>query len=274
MSVQSKHRYPEILLSFFTLFYIILIAAEVKSTESKSILTQVAYGITSPILTTGLNTARWLSVGIDSYLDLRDVYKENIKLKRINRELMIRQYQIEEQKREINSIENLKSIELPEGWEGKVAHLTIPFTHPLSKIAFVDRGKGSLIRAGNGVVSTTGVVGVIIASTFHSSKIQLATDPNCTIAIVDKRSRVHGICQGEADHLIVRWISNEADVKLGDTFVTSGGDGFFPPGIPVGTVIDVRQGEDFIQKIHLMPATLSSTVDEIMVLVPPWNNKQ
>jgi rod shape-determining protein MreC len=49
--------------------------------------------------------------------------------------------------------------------------------------------------------------------------------------------------------------------------VTAGIDGVYPRGIPVGTVVEVGEGDDLFHRVRLVPAVDLGVVDQVYVLV-------
>ncbi len=79
----------------------------------------------------------------------------------------------------------------------------------------------------------------------------LLTDPNHAVDVLVQRSRVRGIMLGTGgDDLRLRsgstigrleYVRGVVDVVVGDVLVTSGLDGRYPAGIPVGELTKVRR---------------------------------
>jgi len=70
-------------------------------------------------------------------------------------------------------------------------------------------------------------------------------DPNCKVAArVENDTHDTGIIAGsgplETELVELGYLSRNANLKPGQLVVTSGEGGIFPPGIPIGKVVDVR----------------------------------
>ncbi len=72
----------------------------------------------------------------------------------------------------------------------------------------------------------------------HASKVQLLTDQNAAAGALVERSRAQGIVKGPAKEgvLAMEFVLATADIKVGDTIVTSGIDGIYPKGFVIGKV--------------------------------------
>ncbi|WP_420155277.1 rod shape-determining protein MreC [Siphonobacter sp.] len=105
----------------------------------------------------------------------------------------------------------------------------------------LDKGTADGILPGMGVVSPTGVVGIIRGCSEHFSLVTslLHLDPPMRISSQVKRSGEIGSSRWEGDNTeVVKLfdVSRYKSVKMGDTVVTSQLNSVFPGGIMVGTV--------------------------------------
>ena len=81
------------------------------------------------------------------------------------------------------------------------------------------------------------------------------------------RTRRPGVVRGVgAGSLELDFVSLQADVQVGDRVVTAGIDGVYPRGLPVGTVVDVRPGEELFHRIRLRPAVDMGQLDLVYLL--------
>lgn len=135
----------------------------------------------------------------------------------------------------------------------------------------INKGRSDGLRANMGVISSGGAVGRIIKLTGHYSKILLISDRNSSVGAMVKRTGIEGIITGDSKgNLIIKYVRIDADVQAGDLVVTSGTDMVFPPGIPIGKVIQVKDEEDSLFKsIWVVPSVELSNVREVLVLRLP-----
>jgi rod shape-determining protein MreC len=65
----------------------------------------------------------------------------------------------------------------------------------------------------------------------------------------------------------LKYVQRNADVVVGDTVVTSGLEGHFPPGIPIGRVVRVvRSNSETFLKVYVVPVLPFGAVEEVLVL--------
>ena len=131
--------------------------------------------------------------------------------------------------------------------------------HPrsFSRKLVLDKGLQHGVIAGQPVIDAGGVVGQITRVFPLSSEVTLVTDRN------DRRCRSRSARTGERSvafggsppgTIELRYLRTNADVRDGDLLVTSGLDGLFPPGLPVGTVSKVETGSSAFVHVSAQPA--------------------
>jgi rod shape-determining protein MreC len=101
-----------------------------------------------------------------------------------------------------------------------------------------------------------------------SAVVLLISDRNSVLPGLAQRSRDEGLIEGiGGGQLRMKYLSNLADVQVGDLVVTSGLVGIFPKGLRIGTVTAVERTPDAIsQQAVLAPAVDLSKLEEVIVL--------
>lgn len=126
------------------------------------------------------------------------------------------------------------------------------------------------VEEGMPAVSPQGVVGRILRVAGSKATLRLVTDPSSGIAVVTSRGRVQGIVSGAGGGLLkMDYVVRGSDIVTNDLVLTSGLDGIFPKGIPVGTVDAVEQGQGLVQKVLVKPAVRFDRLEEILILLKP-----
>lgn len=133
----------------------------------------------------------------------------------------------------------------------------------------VDRGGDDGIAPMMPVVVAEGVVGRIHAVSAHSADVLVLTDLNSSVAVrVDRtraRADVRGL--GKTDLCRLDYALRTEDVIEGDPLVTSGTDGVFPRGLPVGKVTQLdRRGHGLFQDAKVVPAVDVTRLEEVLVI--------
>lgn len=140
------------------------------------------------------------------------------------------------------------------------------FSHKLVLHVGTDDG----VRAGSPVIDDVGVVGQVTRVFRNTSEVTLLTDKDQSIPIQIVRNGLRGVAFGGADPgtLDLRFMAANADVENGDVAVTSGLDGVYPVGLPVGKVILVeRAAKDQFARIVLLPSAGVENHTYLLVLL-------
>lgn len=206
---------------------------------------------------------------IDNYVSLIHVKQENQALKNridnLERQLVAR----EESQRQ--NIQLRKLLHFQEEHQ-LPAHATIANVigrdaSGFSRLIFIDHGSRDLIKVHDPALTPQGIVGQVITSSPFSAKIMLITDSHSACDVLVQRTRERGILQGDNRELCrLRYLIKSADIQIGDTVITSGMDGVYPKGIPVGTIVSVdRENDSLCQKITVQPFAQLSGLEEIII---------
>jgi rod shape-determining protein MreC len=114
---------------------------------------------------------------------------------------------------------------------------------PFSRKFIVDKGISDEVQAGVAVVDDAGVIGQVTRVYPFLSEVTLITDKNQAVPVQILRSGLRAIVfgNGREGTLDLRFMPVNADIRVGDTLVTSGIDGVYPAGLPVARVIDIER---------------------------------
>lgn len=87
------------------------------------------------------------------------------------------------------------------------------------------------------------------------SRVQLITDSQSGVSVYSQPNRVQGIVSGDGrGRCVLKYIlSTNEELKKGDSLFTSGFDGIFPSGIPVGEVLSVVRTTSLFHEIRVKP---------------------
>ena len=133
----------------------------------------------------------------------------------------------------------------------------------------IDRGTADGVRKGNPVAVAEGVVGRVHTALAHAAEVLVLVDRNSSIAVrVDRtraRANVRGL--GKPGACRLEFALRTEDMVEGDTLVTSGTDGVFPRGMPVGKVTQLkRSANGLFLDADVIPAVDVTRVEEVLVV--------
>lgn len=115
--------------------------------------------------------------------------------------------------------------------------------NPYNRHLVFNKGSGSGIASGMPVIDEGGVVGQVVRVTPFISEAALITDEKVSVPVQVVRNGLRLIAFGgnPAGKIEARYLPLNADVRAGDTLVTSGIGGLFPAGLAVARIDEVRR---------------------------------
>lgn len=133
----------------------------------------------------------------------------------------------------------------------------------------LDKGLQHGVLPGQPVIDARGVIGQVTRTFSHSSEVTLLTDRNATIPIEVQRTGLRSVAFGAGTGVMeLRYLSSSADLRAGDTVVTSGLDSVYPSGLPVARVKRVDRGGDYtFTRVLLEPVAAVDNSRMLLVLL-------
>jgi len=206
---------------------------------------------------------------IDDYVSLVHVKQENQALK--NRIANLERQLIAREESQRQNIQLRKLLHFQEEHQlpihATIANVIGRDASSFSRLIFIDHGSRDLIKVHDPVLTPRGIVGQVITSAPFSAKIMLITDSHSSCDVLIQRTRERGILQGNNQELCrLSYLMRSADIQVGDTIITSGMDGVYPKGIPVGSIVAVdREDGGLCQKVMVQPFANLSGLEEIII---------
>lgn len=111
----------------------------------------------------------------------------------------------------------------------------------------INKGRADGIEPNMGVISPNGVVGKVKDVSEHYSLITSLLHTDMNVSALVKRSNTLGSIEWKGvnpTQASLKYIPIHINIITGDTIVTSGYSGIYPPEIPIGTVKEVRPEGD------------------------------
>lgn len=178
---------------------------------------------------------------------------------------------VEQLQAENNRLRSLLDLRAAMTVRSQPAEVLYEAPDPYSRKVIIDRGTAQGIALASPVINENGVLGQVTRVYPLSSEVTLLTDKDAAIPVLNtrtlSRSAAFGIATGAG--LELRFMAGNADVQVGDVLHTSGVDGVYPPGLPVGRVTAVdRKVDSGFARVMLMPASTPDDVRHVLVLEP------
>lgn len=111
----------------------------------------------------------------------------------------------------------------------------------------IDKGKADGIEKDMGVISPYGIVGKVKDVSEHYAVVTSVLHTDMFVSALVKRSNTLGSIQWNGRNPTIANLNDipiHINIITGDTIVTSGYSGIYPPGTMIGTVGEVRPEED------------------------------
>lgn len=207
------------------------------------------------------------------YLNLIGIKRENQNLKSENQRLMAMiqaQEELGKENERLNQLIDFKNHSKMDLVAARVMSKDLLSDHNTLQI---NKGTVNGIKAGQAVITVSGVVGYIFKPESFSAQVLLITDRYSVVDGIIARSRARGIVEGKnASTCLLRYLEKSEDIQVGDLVVTSGLDNIFPKGFPVATVESIENKNYAISaQVELRPVVDSNKVEEVFVIVNAAN---
>ena len=202
----------------------------------------------------------------DHYINLSEKAKENTVLKSRLTLLETKLLDYDDKLQEIARLRELLGFSRQDPREQIVAEVIGNSRDAAFRSIRINKGDWDGIKVGMPVVTAGGVVGRIIRVGKKFSDIHILVDSNFNVDILIQRTRVRGVLKGFGDHSVLT-LNRQAEIKIGDTIITSGIIGGFPKGLPIGKVVKISYESDHIsQTVKVDPWVAFDRIEEVVVL--------
>ena len=140
---------------------------------------------------------------------------------------------------------------------------------PFAQRLYVGKGVDAELHPGEAVIDADGVVGQVTRVFPSMAEVTLVTDKDHAVPVKVQRSGVRSVLYGSGAGRApeLRFMAPSADIQVGDTLVTSGLDGTYPPGLAVARVatLDRETGQMFA-RITCTPIAGVDRSEHLLVL--------
>lgn len=207
-------------------------------------LQQFTLDLVGPLQSLVTSATGGLSSVKDDYIALWNVRSENKHLHELNRKYLQELSEYREGYRKYRHYEELLDFKEQQGFGLLTARVVGRDPAFWYQTIVIDRGREDDVVEGMVALSPKGVVGQVIHTADHYSKVLLANAPSSAIDALVQKNRVRGILKGAGQKgYTLQYVLKNADVAEGDYIVTAGIGGVFSSGIPLGQVTAVHRRE-------------------------------
>jgi rod shape-determining protein MreC len=273
MALAAPARRSRFLLVVLILVHLTAISHQVDGGTGVSLLQRALLSVVTPLqrLVSGtafMATELWRGWGFH-----RETYAENRALREqvrsLETELQLRAHRAQEAVRLRELLALQQAVPLDTLAAQVVGRDGVPWFRSLT----LDKGEADGVKLDAAVISATGVVGRVFATGPHAARVQVLLDRDSGAAALVERSRVSGVVSGQvstaeagAEDLALKYVSERADVVVGDVVVTSGLDRIYPKGLVIGRVRSVGDVTGLFREIRVEPSARFDRLEEVLVL--------
>ena len=218
-----------------TIISILLIFLETINTKPlnkiRSLIKDIVYR--SAVVATFPN--KIFSGSYNSVQDHFSLYRDYNELKKENEELKNKKSKSDFLELENSQLRKLIDEQVQSESNLVSARVLLDEQSPYLNSFVINIGANKDIKNGMAVLDGKNFIGRIVGVNFFSSRILLITDLNSKIPVISEPSGNHAILSGHGKaQPTLEYLSENHEIEEGDKIYTSGKEGIFAPGIPVG----------------------------------------
>ena len=235
----NRERFP--LVSFFVFFILCLtlMGIDYRYQISKKIKTVIP--IYSPI-------TNLINLPINFYHNLKNnfITKKSLLNKIDNLEITNYNLSIKVQENQLLNSENKnlrKKLKIHKKFKirGEAAEIILPEVRNGYSIITINKGFNSNIKMGSAVINNRGLVGQVINTSKRYSLIRPITSEAFAVPAILDNGKENVILYGNGNgELEIPLFPASSEIKINDTFITSGADDLYQKGILIGTVSEIK----------------------------------
>jgi rod shape-determining protein MreC len=270
----TRYKNPMVLMAVL-LIQVIALATQVKRTENsrnaggtRLIRVWTMTAIT-PFERVFVATGHFFRNTWHNYIDLHDVRKQNRELQDELARLRLEQARLRTEAGESQRLRGL--LDFKERYVGQTVAAEVIGTSgsDLSHTIQIDKGSRAGVKPDMAVITPDGIVGKVKDVSTWSSLVLMINDRESGAGVILQNSRLRGVLHGVGQgDLQIGDVMSDEKVDVGEPVVTSGGDGVYPKGLPVGTVTKVAgdsEGGPFLM-VRIKSAANLDRLEQVLVV--------
>jgi rod shape-determining protein MreC len=256
--------------------HIILISAQVTTKRGVPVLQEWTFGAFAEMQRAATSAFGSAREGWQNYFALQEIRRENEQLKQEVTKLRVSLEQERSVAQQSRALQQLLDLRSATGFETAAAMVIGSGADPEFRTITIDKGTQDGLRPDMAVMSPAGIVGRVLMPTARAAKVQLIIDRDAAAGVLIERSRVNGVVEGlgsgeelgfKAGMISLNYVPSSADVKKGDRVVTSGIDGIYPKGVPVGEIQSAEKRAGGEWRIRVKPTVDFAALEAVLVVL-------
>jgi rod shape-determining protein MreC len=270
MRVLSERWKPIALLLCLLLFALFLTTVRARMDTRTSFFEALILSVVMPLQEAIDEVTHSIADLWNGYVNLMSVRSENLRLRQQVDELQGELHRYKEAYLQQQRLRDLI------GFRSQLATHTVPAEvvgidpSQWAEAITINKGANDRVHKDMAVVTHQGLVGRTIKIAPQYATVLLLTDRRSAVDALVQRTRARGIVVGKSRRLCeLRYVDFHADIRVGDTIISSGLGEVYPKGLLIGTVISVQQQSyGLFHEVEVQPAVDFATLEEVLVLTP------
>lgn len=261
-----KRNIGEVLLAVLLFVQVLMVGHQMRTPSGETRLRYWSSALLVPVLSTAQTALGAVSGSWRNYIELVDAREESRLIDAEADRLRIENHFL---RQKLLRFENRQDLE---AYRHDIASMTLGASviarspSRSTQDAVLNRGSRDGVARGMAVITSKGIVGKIEAVHGRSSIVLLINDLQAGVGAVLAESEEPGVLRGTSGDLcMLDYIGSHVRVAQGETVYTSGLDGVFPSGLPVGRVEWAESGTD-MQRIAVKPFVALNRVSEVLIV--------
>lgn len=263
-----------IILFLFLLIPITAIDTTTRSPRDYRFPDRVILKITSPIQSAISWSLEQMVSGFQNYIYLWHTRQDNLALLEENRKLLNSIAGFQETQQENLRLRKLLNFQEKFKLESVVARVIAKDVSTEFRAIRINRGENSGIQKNMAVLTNEGIVGRVLRTTKTTADVVTILDLLSAVDAIVERSRARGIVEGMTDETCaLKYVLRTDDIQPNDVLISSGLEGVFPKGVPVGIVSKVnRKTFGITQEVEVRPSVDFSKLEEVLIVTKSAND--
>lgn len=179
---------------------------------------------------------------VEQAQDLTELRADNTELRRENERLRNWQTAAQKLEAENTALRELSRLTAEPGMRFVTARVIGDLGGAFVRSVLVNAGSRDGLAKGQAALTGDGLAGRVAEVGLRSARVLLLSDINSRVPIVVGAARDRAILAGDnTNQPKLLYLTSGSEIKPGDQVLTSGNGGVFPPGLPVGVVIQASE---------------------------------
>jgi rod shape-determining protein MreC len=231
-------------------------------------------GLFLPLFGLSNSTHEWLGEATDGLVPRRELLRQNEQLRHDNQTLQIQLAQDAQLWSENARLRGEVGWARQTRWRIKLARVIVRDPANWWRSLEIDLGSRDGLRANLAVLNADGLIGRVQSVGETRSQVVLLGDPNLRVSAMVTTGETGIVTAGSSSPqdegmIDLDFLSGASSARPGQSVVTWGEGGVFPPGIPIGKIVDVRPKEYGLStEARVKLAANMSALEEVWVMLP------